>query len=86
MYTYTHLHYESAFSLTAFADRFHYVLLGGDMVTAKMVRGFQGTHGNLNRRRDHLEGLLPVVEDWHAKMWLICVSICNIVKLFHTFV
>lgn len=64
----------SSKEVTAISDRFHYVLFGGDMVTAKRARGAQGNRENSNRGRDRLEGLVPVVEDWHAKMCLICVS------------
>lgn len=55
------------------------------MVTTKRARGGQGIRENSNRGRDRLEGLVPVVEDWHAKMCLICVSILNTLYLFHAF-
>ena len=60
--------------VTVIADHFHHVLFGGDMVTAKRARGAQGIRENSNRGKDRLEGLVPIVEDWHAKMTLICVS------------
>ena len=61
--------------VTAISDCFHYMPFGGDMVTAKRARGVQGIRENSNRERNCLEGLVPVAEDWHAKMCLICVSI-----------
>ena len=54
-----------------FADRFHHLLFGGDMLTAKHARGSK----NSARGSDRLEGLLPVVEDWHTKVCLIGVSL-----------
>lgn len=62
--------------MTLTTDYFHHVLFGGDMLTAKRARGAQRIRENSNRGRDRLEGLVPVVEDWQAKMCLLCVSIC----------
>ncbi len=55
-------------------DSFHYVLLGGDQLTAKRARGSQGIRSNSERGKERLEGLLPIVEDWHAKVVLLGVS------------
>ena len=57
------------------ADTFHHVLFGGgDLLTAKPARGSQYTRNNSLRGRDRLEGLKPVVEDWHAKVCFLGVS------------
>ncbi len=59
------------------ADRFHHVLFGGDMLTAKRARGSKFIRSNSARGLDQLEGLLPVVEDWHTKVCFLGVSACN---------
>ena len=56
-------------------DNFHYILMGGDQLTAVRARGSQRVCGNSCRPRDRLEGIIPVCEDWHAKGCLIKVSI-----------
>ena len=53
------------------ADRFHHVLFGGDQLTAKRARGSQYVRSNSLRGKERLEGLKPVVEDWHTKV-LVC--------------
>ena len=58
------------------ADKFHRVLFGGDQLTAKRARGSQYVRSNSLRGKDRLEGLKPVVEDWHAKVCLLGVSSC----------
>lgn len=65
--------------VTVCMDHFHHVFFGGDMLTAKRARGAQRIRENSNRGRDRLEGLVPVVEDWHTKMCLVCVSVLYIV-------
>ena len=40
---------------------------GGDQLTAARVRSSQKVRCNSHRGCDRLEGLVPVVEDWHAK-------------------
>ena len=57
-----------------FADWFHHLLFGGDMLTAKRARGSKNVRSNSARGRDRLEGLLPVTEDWHTMVCLIGVS------------
>ena len=56
-------------------DLFHRILFGGDMLTTKMARIALHIRENSNRGKVCLEDLIPVVEDWHAKMCLLCVSI-----------
>ena len=57
------------------SDKFHHILFGGDLLTAKRARGSQYTRSNSLRGKDRLEGFKPVVEDWHAKMCFIGVSL-----------
>ncbi len=56
------------------ADYFHYLLFGGDQLTEKRAQGAQDVRSNSERGKDRLEGLLPVAEDWHAKVCLLGVS------------
>ena len=48
---------------------------GGDQLTAARVRGSQRVRNNGQRGLDRLEGVAPVVEDWHAKGCLLAVSL-----------
>lgn len=57
-------------------DHFSHVLIGGDQLTAARIRGAQRVRGNSDNGRDRLEGLVPVVEDWHAKVCFLQVRIC----------
>ncbi len=47
-------------------------------MTAARARGSQRIQSNSERGKDRLEGLQPVVEDWHAKACLlgVCVLLC----------
>ena len=49
--------------------------LGGDMLTAKRARGSKHIRSNSTRGLDQLQGLVPVVEDWHSKVCFLGVSI-----------
>lgn len=53
-----------------FLDRFHYILFGGDQLTVERDMGCKEHNDNEWRGLDCLEGLLPVIEDWHAKVCL----------------
>ena len=55
-------------------DEWMYYFEGGDQLTATRVRGSQRVRSNSQRGCDRLEGLAPVVEDWHAKGCLLSVS------------
>ena len=63
---------------------FHQILFGGDQLTvvrarsSQAVRADHSTRGQICTRRDRLEGLLPVVEDWHTKQCLL--------KVIHIFI
>lgn len=54
---------------------FHHILLGSDQLTVARVRGCQRIRNNSDNGRACLEGLFPVVEDWHTKMCYLKVSI-----------
>ena len=56
---------------------FHQILLGGDQLTVARARGSIGARQDHVTRRERLEGLLPVVEDWHAKQCLLKVRKCT---------
>ena len=49
------------------------------MLTAKRARGAQHIRENSDRKRHRLEGIIPIIEDWHAKMCLVGVSHCYLV-------
>ena len=53
--------------------RFSKVLLGGDQLTAARIRGTQALRSTHDKAVDRLEGLIPVSEDWHARMNLMKV-------------
>ena len=44
-------------------------------MTAVRARGSQRIRCNSERGKDRLEGLQPVVEDWHAKVCLLEVHV-----------
>lgn len=60
------------------ADHFHYILFGGDQLTAERATGVKRSIDNENRALDRLEGLIPVIEDWHSKVCFSKVSDINI--------
>jgi L1 cell adhesion molecule like protein len=43
-------------------------IVGGDQLTVSRIRGSQRVRGNSDTSEERLDGLLPVSEDWHAKM------------------
>lgn len=56
------------------SEVFHRTLLGGDQLTAARTRSSclaRVDHGSSGKR---LSGVLPVIEDWHAKMCYLKVS------------
>ena len=60
-------------------DEFHYTLFGGDQLTAERATGAKRSLTNENRGRDRLEGLVPVIEDWHANVCLLKVCLSHII-------
>ena len=59
-------------------------------MTAARARGSQRVRSNSERGKDQLQGLQPVVEDWHAKVCLLGVhrrlSVDVILYLLYIFV
>ena len=47
--------------------------VGGDYLSVARARGSQLIRTNSKCSRDKLEGMLPVAEDWHAKLCLLDV-------------
>ena len=63
------------YSKVAFDDTdFFKLLLGGDQLTAARIRGTQALRVTQDKAVDRLQGLIPVVEDWHSRMALVDVS------------
>lgn len=54
----------------------HKILFGGDQLTVCRSRGAQATRSNDDStlHASRLDGLVPVTEDWHARMTLLRVS------------
>jgi len=50
---------------------FFEILLGGDQLTVVHVSGVQSLRIGHETAMDRLEGLVPVVEDWHARVILL---------------
>ena len=46
------------------------VLFGGDQLTTERARTVKNVLSNSDASASRLEGLIPVTEDWHAKMCL----------------
>ena len=55
----------------------HKILFGGDQLTVCRSRGAQAARSNDDRtiHAARLDGLIPVTEDWHARMTLL--RVCN---------
>ncbi len=52
---------------------FYKRLFGGDQLTVVRARGAIELHSLHAKAVDHLEGVMPVVEDWHVRMTLMKV-------------
>jgi L1 cell adhesion molecule like protein len=55
------------------ADYFHYILFGRDQLTVERATGSKNKRINECRGLERLEGLRPVIEDWHSKVCLLKV-------------
>ena len=53
---------------------FSKILFGGDQLTAARMRGTQTLLVLTTTPTDRLEGVIPVLEDWHSRMALVDVS------------
>lgn len=54
--------------------QFHTILIGGDQLTVARIRGATNLRSSHAKSADRLEGTVPVVEDWHARMTLMKVN------------
>ena len=54
-------------------ERLHYLLIGGDQLTAERIKGAQSLRKNSTHAVGRLEGFVPVSEDWHAKVCFLQV-------------
>ena len=63
-------------------DQFHPIVFGGDQMIAVCARGAQRIRSNSDRAKDGLEGVVPVAEDWHAKVCILGVSTLTLVILY----
>ena len=52
----------------------HRILLGGDQLTTCRCRGAQSARCHEDESTERFDGLIPVTEDWHARMTLMRVS------------
>lgn len=57
-------------------DILHKLLIGGDLLTAIRAKGAQRIRRNSECPVGRLEGFIPVVEDWHAKVCLL--EVCDL--------
>lgn len=65
---------ESEKEMELFEDKFHYLLFGGDQLTVERATGSKEySCSNEWRGLERLEGLIPVIEDWHAKVCFLKV-------------
>ena len=53
--------------------KFFQILFGGDQLTVARARGAQALRATHDTAKERLEGLCPVLEDWHARMILLKV-------------
>ncbi len=60
-------------------QKFLTTLVGGDYLSVARARGAQVIRSTSELMKDTLNGLLPVAEDWHAKVCLMEVRniLCN---------
>ena len=47
------------------------ILIGGDQLTVARMRRAQRIRINSENSEERFDGVLPVAEDWHAKMWFM---------------
>ena len=56
-------------------SRFFSILFGGDQLTVARARSAQSLRATHDSAKERLEGLHPVIEDWHARMTLMKVHL-----------
>ncbi len=57
-------------------NHMHHILFDGDQLTVARVQGVIRQRQNSETAQGLMEGLIPVVEDWHARVCLMSVSEC----------
>ena len=57
-----------------------HIQIGGDQLTAARIRGSQKMLSNSESGKEHLEGLIPVIEDWHTNTFMLLIF-CMVVTL-----
>ena len=60
---------------------YHRILFGGDQLTVCRARGAKFARANDDLSDERFDGLIPVTEDWHARMTLLRVSANCVVYL-----
>lgn len=60
----------------------HQILFGGDQLTVARVRGAQIAMSNSNNSVKKLQGLIPVIQDWHTEV--ILTEVCMFVPIMYT--
>lgn len=53
---------------------FHRILMGGDQLTFARAQGSISIRDDHDSNKQCLDGITPVVEDWHAKQCLLKVQ------------
>ena len=53
--------------------QFYPILFGGDQLTVARIRGTKTLRDTQDKPADRFEGIIPIVEDWHARMGLLKV-------------
>ena len=53
--------------------RFWEVLFGGDQLTVARIRGTQALRDTEETALNRLQGIVPIVEDWHTRMTFLKV-------------
>ena len=66
--------------------RFWEVLFGGDQLTVARIRGTQALRDTEETARDRLEGIIPVVEDWHTRMTFMKVQCHDIYTVAYCYI
>ena len=62
--------------VTEHSSVLHQLLFGGDQLTAARIRGAKQAKCNSITAAKRLDGLVPVIEDWHTKVVLL--EVCYI--------
>ena len=61
--------------------QFFPILFGGDQLTVARMRGTQALRDTHDNPVDRLQGVVTVIEDWHARMALMKVLSLNLLLI-----